>query len=170
MPNAKNQEQVAILKDKITTAKSAAIVDYQGVTVNEMTDLRAKLRETNSEFLVTKNTLISLAFDKDSAFDTDLNGMNGLILSYEDEVSALKVAFEFHQDTEKLVIKSGWLDGAAITADQVEALSKIPGKKELIATLINRLQSPAYGLVNVLNASTRDLVNVLKAIADKPAA
>ena len=170
MPNQKNLDQVTALKEKIATAKSAAIVDYQGVTVNEMTDLRSQLSEANSELLVTKNTLISLAFDKNTAFDTDLNGMNGLILSYEDEVSALKVAFEFNQKTEKLTIKSGWLDGAPITADQVEALSKIPGKKELIATLINRLQGPAYGLVNVLNASTRDLVYVLKAIADKPAA
>lgn len=166
MPNKHNLSQVEIIKDKASRAKSVAIVDYAGTSVNDQVKLRAQLKAVDGEFFVTKNTLIDIALGK-GTYTESLKGMNALVFSFQDEVSAIKELFAFHKDNEKLTIKQGMVEGKAISADQVEALSKMPGKNELISMLIARIQSPASGLVNVLKASQRDLVYVLKAVAEK---
>ncbi len=167
MPNQTNQANLAALKDKVAQAKSSAIVDYQGVSVNEINDLRRKLKAVGGEIFVTKNTLINLAYDKNEDIKAGLDGMNAVVLSFTDEVGAIKAIFEFQKDTEKLVIKNGTLNGQVISADEVTALSKLPGKTELIAQLLHVLNGPGTGLANVLKAGTRDLVYALQAIADK---
>lgn len=166
MPNQKNLQQVELLKDKISQAKAIAIVNYEGTSVNDQVELRAKLNEVGAEFLVAKNTLISIALDKKELTDS-LDGMNAIVFSYEDEISGFKELFSFHQDTKKLTIKQGVMDDRVLSAAEVEELSKLPGKNELISMLIARIQGPAFGLVNVLKAGQKDLVYVLKAISKK---
>lgn len=166
MPNKHNQEQVKLLQEKLAEAKSAVIVDYAKTTVNDQTKLRTSLREVGGELFVTKNTLIDIAVGKGKLKDS-LEGMNAIIFSFQDEVGALKKLFAFHKDTDKLVIKQGVMADKVMSPAEVEALSKLPGKQELIATLISRLNGPAYGLVNVLKASTRSLVYALSAIRDQ---
>lgn len=167
MPNVRNTKQLTELQDKVAKAKSATIVEYSGTTVNDQTELRRKLREAGGELVVTKNTLINLGLGKKEEFKEALQGMNALVLFYDDEVGAVKALFEFHKDKEKLEIKAGLLDGKVLDKAGIEALSKIPGKKELISMMIASLNSPASGLVNVLKAPTRDLVYVLEAIKEK---
>ncbi len=167
MPSQKNQQKVGELQDKLLNAKSFAIFDYSGTTVNDQVDLRRKLREAGSSMYVTKNTLINVVTE--GKLKANLDGMNAIAISMDDEVAGLKVLVSWHEEKEKLVIKGGMVGGDVLTSDQVIALSKLPGKNELIATLISRIQGPAYGLVNVLNAGMRDLVYVLKAVAEKPA-
>ncbi len=166
MPNKHNLDQVKILQDKISKAKSLAVVEYAGTTANEQVKLRTELREVGGELFVSKNTLIDIALGKGKLKES-LEGMNALALSYDDEVSALKKLFSFHKDTEKLVIKQGMMADKVLSPAEVEQLSQLPGKNELIATLMSRVQGPAYGLVNVLKASQRNLVYALKAIAEK---
>ncbi len=166
MPNKKNLEQVAIIKDKLAKTKSAVVVDYSSTSVNDQVKLRNELKEAGGEMFVTKNTLIDIALGK-GKFAESLTGMNALIFSYEDAVTALKKLFEFHKDNEKLTIKQGFVDDKVLSPEEVEALSKLPSKTELIAMLMARIQSPAQGLVNVLQASQRNLVYALQAIADR---
>lgn len=168
MPSKKNQSQVEMLTQKVAKTQSIAIVDYSGTTVNDQVKLRAEISEAGGEFLVAKNTLIDIAVGKGKVTES-LNGMNAIVLSYNDAVSALKKLFEFHKETEKLVIKQGVLDDKILSPAEVESLSKLPGKSELMSMLLNRLQAPATGLVNVLKAGQRDLVYALKAIAQKGA-
>ncbi len=165
MPSTQNQTDLQILKDKLSTAKSMAVVDFAGTTVNDQVDIRRNLRGVGAELYVTKNTLINLATD--GKLKESLEGMNAVVISYEDEVGGLKVLFDWHDKNEKLTIKLGMLGDAVLTAADVEKLSKLPGKKELIATLISRLQGPAYGLVNVMKAGVRDLAQVMRAIEKK---
>ena len=169
MPNQKNQAQLEVLKGKIAKAKSAAIVDYSKISVNELTQLRAELKEVGGEFLVTKNTLLNLGFEKNEELKGSLEGMNAIVFSYDDEVGAIKVAVKFRDATEgeKLVLRSGYLDGKIISADQVESLSKLPGKTELLAKLVYLINAPGQNLAGVLKAGVRDLTYALKAIADK---
>ncbi|HCC84129.1 MAG TPA: 50S ribosomal protein L10 [Candidatus Pacebacteria bacterium] len=169
MPNQHNQDQVALLQEKLGRAKSAVIVDYAKTTVNDQTKLRGSLREAGGEMYVTKNTLIDIAVGKGKVKES-LEGMNAIIFSFQDEVAAIKKLFAFHKDTEKLEIKQGVMGETVLSAQDVEALSKLPGKQELIATLISRLNGPAYGLVNVLQAGTRNLVYALSAIAKQKSA
>lgn len=166
MPNSKNLQGVSTLQEKFAQAKSAVVVNYEGTSVNDQVELRSALSKVGGEMFVTKNTLIDIAAGKGKLTDS-LQGMNAVIFSYEDAVAALKELFKFHEDTEKLVIKQGLMDDKVLSFEEVEALSKLPSKQELMATLIARLQGPAYGLVNVLKAGSRDLVYALRAIRDQ---
>lgn len=170
MPSQYNQQQVEVIKDKLAQAKSVAIVDYSGTTANDQVKLRAMIKEAQGEVFVTKNTLINLAVGETSLQDS-LTGMNALVLSYQDAVSAFKKLFEFKDEEDKLEVKQGIMleDGKikVLSQAEVEQLSKMPSKNELIVMLIQRVQGPAYGLVNVLNAGPRNLVYALQAIANK---
>ncbi len=166
MPNAKNLQQVELLKEKIAKAKSLAIVDYSGTSANDQVKLRTEVSQAGGEVLVAKNTLIDIAVGKGKLTDS-LEGMNAIVFSYEDAVAAIKSLFSFQKDASKLEIKQGFMDDKVLSNSEVEALSKLPGKNELISMLINRLQSPATGLVNVLKAGPRNLVYALNAIAEK---
>lgn len=167
MPSLKNQQQLEIVKEKASKAKSIAIVDYSGTTVNDQVELRREITRAGGEFLVAKNTIINLALGKKAELKDSLEGMNAIVLSISDEVSALKPLFKFQKDKEKLTIKQGILEDKVLSAKEVKSLSELPGKDQLIAQLIRTLQGPATGLVNVLKAGQRDLVYVLKAVADK---
>lgn len=166
MPSTANQQQVAELQEKVGRAKSIAIVNYAGTSGNEQVSLRQELKNAGAELFVTKNTLIDIAVGKGDLTDV-LEGMNAIMLSYEDEVSGVKALFKFHEDSEKLEIRGGKMGDKVLSADELKALSKLPGKDELVATLLSRLNGPGTGLVNVLNAGTRDLVQVLRAISEK---
>ncbi len=166
-PSVKKQDQVKILKDKLQLAKSAVIVDYQGLTVKEKTSLLQKVQAAGGEFLVAKNSLMHIAFGKKDELKDSFSGMSGVLFSYEDPVMPLKALMTFHKETEKLTVKKGLMEEKVLSEKEVEDLSKLPSKPELIVTLINRLQGPAYGLVNVLNAGPRNLVYALQAIANK---
>lgn len=166
MPNTQNKAQVKLLKEKLANAKSAVIVDYSGTSVNDQVELRAMLSEAGGEMFVSKNTLMNIAFEKPELIDS-LTGMNAVVFANEDAVSAIKKLFAFHDDKKKLEIKQGLMDDKVLSHAEVEALSKLPSKDELVVMLIQRVQGPAYGLVNVLKASQKSLVYALKAIADK---
>jgi large subunit ribosomal protein L10 len=167
MPCQKNTQNLEVLKDKIARAKSVLVVDYASTSVNDQTQLRRDLKKAGGEFCVAKNTLINLSFDKKPEVKDALTGMNALVLSFDDEVGAVKVTYDFIKDKEKIAVKAGYLDGKFLTLAEVEALSKIPSKKELIAKLMGSLNAPASGLVNVLQANLRNLVYALQAIVDK---
>ena len=167
MPSQKNQTNLDIAKEKISRAKSVLVVDYAGTGVNDLTALRRDLKAAGGEFFVTKNTLINLSFDKKPEVKDALNGMNALILSYDDEVGAVKVTYDFIKDKEKMSVKVGYLDGKFLSPKQAEALSKIPGKKDLLSAVVRTINGPATNLVGVLNAPVRDLCYALHAIANK---
>jgi large subunit ribosomal protein L10 len=166
MPNQHNQEQIKIIQEKLDKAASMVVIDYAGAKVKDLTELRAALREAGGEMFVTKNTLIDIAVGKGKVSES-LQGMSAVIFSYNDPVAAIKALVKFHDDKDLLDIKQGFMDGKVLSVEEVKALSKLPGKNELIVMLIQRLKSPGQGLVNVLQASARNLVYVMKAIADK---
>lgn len=166
MPNQHNQEQIKIIQEKLDKAASMVVIDYAGAKVKDLTDLRAALREAGGEMFVTKNTLIDIAVGKGKVTES-LKGMSAVIFSYNDPVAAIKALVQFHDEKELLDIKQGFMDGKVLSVEEVKALSKLPGKNELIVMLIQTLKSPGQGLVNVLQASARNLVYVMKAIADK---
>lgn len=166
MPNKKNLKAVEILKEKVSKAKSIVIADYSGIEVSKQTELRQKIRDNGGEFLVSKNTLMNIALDKKELKDS-FTGMNGLILSYEDEIGPIKEAYKFFEEEEKFVLKAGLMDGEILDESQIKALSKMPSKDELMATMVARIKGPMVGFMNVLNGNGEKLVRVLKAISEK---
>ncbi len=158
MPSTKVLESkkqiVAEMTEKLKTAQAGVLVDYCGLTVEEDTDLRNKLRAAGVEYKVVKNTLTRFAakevgFDE---LDAVLNGPTSLAVSYDDPVAPAKVIADFAKDNEKLEIKSGFLDGKVISLDEINQLAKTPSKDVLIAKIMGSLNSPISALARTLQA------------------
>ena len=166
MPNTKNQAQLTEISEKVKKAKSMVVTTYSGLSVAEQTELQREIREAGGEFTIAKNTIFRLATGLQDLAQ-HLTQQTAIMFSYADEVAPIKKLVEFIKKSEKPVIKAGVMEGKLLSAEEVEDLAKLPGKLDLISMMINRLQGPAYGFVNVLQAPTRDLVYVLEAIKAK---
>lgn len=158
MPNASVLEQkkavVAELIEKIKAAQAGILVDYRGLTVEEDTKLRAKLREAGVEYKVVKNTLTRFAIKElgYDELDEQLNGPTSLAISTEDPVAPAKVISDFAKDNENLTIKAGFLDGKVISLDEIKTLANTPSREVLIAKIMGSLNSPISALARTLQA------------------
>ena len=158
MPSQKILEEkkqiVSSLAEQFKTAVSGVFVDYCGLTVEQDTQLRNKLREAGVEYKVIKNTLTRFAakevgFDE---LDPILNGPTSLALSMTDEVAPAKVIAEFAKDNEQLEIKAGFLDGKVLALDEVKTLAATPNRETLIAKMLGSLNAPISNLARTLQA------------------
>lgn len=158
MPSTKalesKKEIVAQMIETLKNAQAGVLVDYCGLTVEEDTDLRNKLRAAGVEYKVIKNTLTRFAakevgFDE---LDPVLNGPTSLAVSYDDPIAPAKVIADFAKGNEKLEIKSGFLDGKVISLDEIKQLANTPSKDVLIAKIMGSLNSPISALVRTLQA------------------
>lgn len=157
------------IKEKIQSAKSIAFVDYRGLTASEDTNMRKAFREAGAEYKVYKNRLMLKALEAlgISGCEKFLEGTTAVAFSNRDEVGAAKVIMDTIEDTKKIEIKFGILNGTVVDSKAVEALAKLPSKEVLIAQLLGMLKAPATNLVRVLNAPTQGLAIALNAVANK---
>ena len=167
MPSQAKIVAVDALKEKVSQSKSVVFAKYSGLNVAQQTKLRRVVKEAGGEILITKNRLLDIALGKPEGLTELLQDQLLTLFSYEDEVSALKAMTKFIEENELPELKGGVLESKVLSAKEVEALSKVPGKKDLVVMLIQRLQGPAYGLRNVVEAVPGSLVRVLNAIASK---
>ncbi len=178
MPSNKNVKQLEQITQQLETTPVAILVDYAGLTVSQQQDLKKQVNKIEGEFKVTKNTLISLAL-KDKApelledLSNDLQGQTAVIYA-PDPVSASKIVSEFQKTNENLGIKIGFTlkkddqgEDKILTTNEISALSKLPGREELLATLMAQLNAPISTLTRLIKSPTQYLVFVVKAIQDK---
>jgi large subunit ribosomal protein L10 len=170
-PQIERKAQIVTdLQAKVSKARIGILADFSGIKVGPMTVLRRQMKEAGGELTVAKNTLLKRAAGEDSLIKPiadDLKGPNALVLGYEDPVNLAKLLVKFAQDLPLLKIKGGIIGGQALTAQDVEALSKLPAREVLLAQLLGLLQSPPQALVNVLAGVIRNFLNVLVAIRDQ---
>ena len=158
MPSAKVLEakkaQVAEVVDVLKEAQTGVIVDYRGLTVEEDTDLRTKLRNANVKYFVIKNTLLLRACKEVGleALEEALHGPTAIAVSSEDAVAPAKVLSDYAKDNEKLEIKSGFMDGAVMSLDEIKKLAATPNFETLIAKMMGSLNSPISALARTLQA------------------
>jgi large subunit ribosomal protein L10 len=148
---------------------TAVLVDYQGMDVAQSTQLRARSREAGVEFVVAKNTLTRRAADEAGVEDLSeyLVGPTALAFS-EDPVASAKLMAEFASQVESFSLKGGLLEGGRVLDEAgVVALSKLPGREQLLAQVVGGISSPLTGLVNVLNNTVQGLVIALNQIAEQ---
>lgn len=157
------------IKEKISNSQAVVLVDYRGLDVQEVTELRKKYKEAGVEYKVYKNTLMRFAF-KDAGledFNEFLTGPNGIVFGIEDPVAPAKITSEFAKDHKKLEIKAGIVDGKIINLDEIKNLASLPSREVLIAQVLGGLNGPISGFANVLQGNIRNLVYALNAIREK---
>lgn len=168
---AQKQAQVEQLAANIKEAKAAVFANFQGLTVQETEALRAACRENGIVFTASKKTLVQRALDE-AGIEADarsFEGGVGVAFGMDDEVAPAQVVAKFAKDHDVVTLFGGILEGAFITSEKVEALSKLPSKQELYAKLVGSLNSPVSGFANVLAGNLRGIVGVLGAIKEQKA-
>ena len=148
------QAAVAEIKEKFAKAKSVVMIDYRGMTVAEVTELRSQFRKAGCEYAVLKNTLIKLAAKEAGleGFDPYLNGPTAVAFGMEDAVSPAKVSKDFIEKAKKGAIKCGMVDGQLLDVKGVEALASIPSREVLIAKVMGSMMSAVSKFVYVVEA------------------
>ena len=167
MAHPKKIAEVELLTEKLQAAQSLVMADFTGLSVLQMTDFRAKCRAQKVECRVVKNRLAKIAADAaDLAVVKDkLTGPTAFIFGPESQVDPAKMVIEFAKEHKALTVKGGVVDGEFIDAEQVVALSKIPGWDELIAQMMGSINSPVTGMALVLNGVMGGLARVIDAVA-----
>ena len=162
MPSTKILEEkkklVEELTDKVKNASSGVLVNYYKTTVEDDTKLRRELREAGVEYGVVKNTSLRFVFNNVgySELDDKLEGMSALAICKDDAVAPARILAKFGETHKDFVIKAGFVDGKVISAEEVDALSKIPSREALLT-----------GLASSLSGIVRGLACALQAVADK---
>lgn len=166
----KKPEIVDWVSEKLGRSEIVIVTDYRGLTVAEMTELRRKLRDQGIEYHVIKNTLAGFAAKtaEKSSLSEFLEGPTAIAFGYDDVIQPAKVFQDFIRSSETtLTVKGGLIGDKSLSSEEITALAKLPPKEVLIGKVVGLVQSPLYGLVNVLNGNLRGLVGVLQARVDQ---
>lgn len=161
------KEVVQEITEKIKAAKSVIFVDYNQLTVAEVSALRNKCRQAGCEYKVYKNTLVRKAFNElgFTQFDEDLKGPTAVTFG-TDETGAAKLMQAAAKDYDKkIVIKSGFVDNAYVDKAGVKALATMPSREELVAKMLGSMQAPIANFAGVLNNLLSGIVRVLDGVA-----
>ena len=148
------QQLVADLAEQIKNSAAGVVVNYQGITVEDDTKMRAALRAAGVEYSVIKNSITGRACEQVGYGEMKqyLEGMTALAISTNDPIAPAKILKEYAEKVESFEIKAGFIDGGVVDAATVNDLASIPSKEILIGKLLGSIQSPLYGLAYVLQA------------------
>ncbi len=170
MPTDEKRENIADLAERIKRSTIAIATDFSGLGVNQLTELRRRLREQGMEYRVVKNRLAALAATQAGVegFRELLDGVTGIVFGYGEPEAAAKAVDQYVKQTRSpLRIRNGIMEGEVLTAAQVNAIAILPSKLELRAMLLRQLNAPIVGLVNVLIGPVRGLAIVLQRRAEQ---
>lgn len=150
---AKKHEEVQVIREKISKSGSTVFVDYLGLTVAEVTQLRVKLHAENCEMKVVKNNILRRATSEEgfNGVEEHLVGPSAIVTS-QDEVTAAKVIYDFAKDHDKLTVKAGIVDGQVTSEKELKALSTLPNKEGMLSMLLSVLQAPIRNLACAIKA------------------
>lgn len=154
------------LVDRLSRMQSVVLAGYSGLSVKDVTELRAKLRAAGAEMVAIKKTILRRALTSAGLASSAADGLVGelaMIFGYSDEVTPAKVMAAFAKDHEALVMKGAFVNGVFLDAAAAKALSALPGRDELRTQVVWLLSSPMSGLVNVMAGTVRGLLYVLTA-------
>lgn len=165
-------EKAAVIEEitaEINESQAVFAVDYRGITVSQVADVRSKLRESDTTFRVVKNTLTERAADAAGAeaLKALLEGPTALAFVRGDAAAAAKTLSDAAKETELLPFKGGMMDGNALSVDDIKAISKLPSREVLYGQLVGIVASPITGLARSLNGLLGGLAIALAQVNEK---
>lgn len=165
MPLTKEQKQKIVedLKEKIVRQKAMIFVDFTGLKVKDLSNLRKKLRAINSELKVAKKTLLGLVLKK-AGLEIEAKKIKGeiaLIFGYNDGLSLAKMIYQFAEANPNLKILGGFFEKKFQEAEEIITLAQLPTREELLAKLVGTISAPVSNLVRVLQGNIKGLIYIL---------
>ncbi len=161
--------KVRELNESFSRANFAVVADYRGLKVTELEKLRSELKQNQARIQVAKNTLFKLAV-KDTEYEGLSNffsGTTAVTFSFEEPVATAKVLADFAGEFDSLQILSAVMDGKVLSAEEVEAIARLPGREQLLGQLCGVLSAVPAGFVRTLNGVAGNLVYALQAIKEQ---
>ena len=167
MPTQHKIDRVSSLKDKLERSTIAVTADYTGISVNEMTDLRRRMRDSGVEFTIIKNTLMDLAAEASQRpqLKEIVSGPTAVAFGYDDPLEVAKAIADYVRTSRSSLAVRGAImgDGPILLAADVARLAALPSKPQLVASLMGQLQAPIQRLLSVLNGPLQKLDSLLQA-------
>lgn len=172
MGRTRNSKDAIIteLKESLSESQMAIVIDYQGLSVAEITDLRRRLRPKGASCKVTKNTLMGIAVDGDAKWqpmEEFLKGSSAFLLVKDDFGGAIKAYQEFQKATKKSALRGGVLDGKALSEADVKAIADLPSKEQLMAQIAGALNALSTKIAVGVKEVPSSIARGLQAYADK---
>lgn len=148
------QQHVEVISEQLKNSVSTVLVNYRGLTVSEVTELRKQLRDAGIEFKVYKNTMVRRAAEAQGL--TELNeflvGPSAIAFSNEDVIAPAKIIHEFSKQHEALEIKAGVIEGSFVPAEDVKSIASLPSREGLLSMLLSVLQAPVRNFAYAVKA------------------
>lgn len=167
MLRSEKQSLIESLQEEFSRASAVIVCDYKGLTVKELEELRNSTRPDGIKVQVIKNTFATISLEKAGKEGLDLKGPNIFIWG-EEQVTVAKKVTDFAKDRkEKFTVKAGHVDGKVVSAQDIEAISKMPSREQLLGMLLSVWTQPAQMLLSVWSAPARYFVAGLSALKDK---
>lgn len=169
----KKEEVLAELTRKLRDTKGLYLVDYTGMTAAESVALRREFRSIGAEMKIAKNTLVRRALKEVGGFDIpddQIVGQTALAMGYKDAIAPAKIIKRVVDKDKKLALKAAVIEGQVFAGNQLDTISTLPSREDLIAGILGSLQAPASGIVGAINAVMRDVASLIEEVAKKKAA
>ena len=166
LTKAQKQKIIEDLKEKIAKQRAMIFVDFTGLKVKDLSNLRKKLKAADNELKIAKKTLLLLAL-KEKKLEMaaeELKGEIAIVFGYKDELSPAKIVYQFSQENPNLKILGGFLENKFREAEEIIALAQLPSREELLAKLVGSISAPISNFVNVLQGNIKGLIYALSAI------
>lgn len=172
MNRSEKEAKVEELRERFQNTQAAILAEYRGLTVAQSNLLRRELEKESASFRVVKNSLARRAVEDTeySCLGEEFGGPVGVAFADQDPAAAAKVLADFAKNHPAFVVRAGALGGKLLSAEDVDALSKLPSLDVLRGQLVGVLAGPLRGLVTVLSGVPRSFVQVLNAVQEKKAA
>jgi large subunit ribosomal protein L10 len=164
MNKTEKSEMISLIKEKFEQSTAVYLVDYTGITVDQINGLRREFIKDGVSYKVYKNTLVKRVIAELGGYD-ELNellvGMVGIAFADENYVAPAKIIKNFNDKNKKFDFKGCYIESAFYGADQLQTLASMPTKEEVMSSIVGSIAAPASGIVGAINAVMRDLVSVI---------